>query len=1404
MATVQEPKTGRAESFVGDQIDRARRRIRAQDIGVAALGLVAGTLAFALGMVLLDRWLHLPDAARQVALFGYLAAAAIYIGVVLAAPFRREVNPYFAARRVERAVPGAKNSVVSWLDLHDEPLPASIRAAVSQKAAADMKRADLDEVVRDCRLPWLGSTAGGLFVAAFILLFLLRPNQFLSLLGRTFAPFDSAAIATQTTLNLIQPAGGDVTVPVNTPVDFRVEVLGRVPDPTTADAVRLRLRYNPADPISEEIPLSPSARDPREFVVRVPAARVQTGFVYQIVGGDAVTPEHRVQVRSSPLIESFEVVYHYRPYLRFRDQTVANPNIEGLRGTTVTLTARTNRTVRDGMLTFQPVRDGQSLPMPLTAVAVPDQPAAMRFQFVLTDDAKYTIKFHSVEDESNGEPIPYTIKVLSDHAPQVEVTHPAPDALPVNGTIAIEGKASDDYGLTAMRLCVQLIAGDKPTLLAPKPYRLGKSFKFDDGTYPRALDYKDFLPLDQLKTTLGAVVSLNAGQVIEYWLEAEDNYDNPKPNIGKSQVFRMTLAAAQPPEDKQAGEQKAGGDQAEHNQKQDKNLDDQNKAKKQAGEQGNQNGVSRDAQSAERSAENANQPGEPKPGEGDPQDDAKDQAVEKQARELQDKIDRARQKNGKGEAKDKPPPKAGEQPTNPAEPKGDKSEKPDSNPQGSSQNQSGNQQGEKGGAKGDPKSAQPQAGGDKGEGKSEGQPKPQTEPGEAKDTKPQPQPGGGQGAGQNQPQPPNAGQQPPDNKQHSPSGAGEKPPQSNANQADNKQPNGSPGEKPGEQSNPGEAKSQPKGGDANAGEKKDQPQPNAQPGEAKSGGTEGGQKAGTNGGKPGDSPSTGGTPGGNSQDSKAGQSNGNPPSQPANDSGNTKPTNTDRTPSEGPQKNPDSNTSPPKKEPGAGGEAGNKGQAGELPGSGPKKDPNNQKPNGPPDANDPGRQGTGSGKPGDTAPKGNKPEDAPNGEGKGGAPDAGQAKPRPAPAEATDKGQGKPSGEPTDNTPGQPGGTSGQGELRDAPKGGHAQPGEATTTKPKTDGTASAGQPSGNKSPEQPAGNDPKNGKGQTGPGQSKPNKNKTGGDEKGAGELGKLAEDLKSADPKTRKVAEEQLKELMKQTGNDPQARKALEDAIKAAGEGNTPGTKPGGDKPEPGGAKPNGQGEKGTKPGDAEGDPKNQQPKAGDGAKPGPGEPGTKPGQTTEKPGQTKQPGDRSDPKPDGNKPNGQPGGGGMGQPKPGTLDPNRDGTGVPGDNPRAANDKQPTLPNNSATGPAPDAKHTAKTGELQLEKFPKNPSKELLQDLGMTEDQYRQFLKDAAELQKKRQAEAANNLQRGSNSGSSAANSGAKRIQGTGDKKDPLERGGASPAPPEYRDGYKGFTEDVSKPAGGAKKE
>src|SRR5262249_29215086 len=135
MATVQEPvksSLSRYERFVQQELGRATRRVQLLDLGRAALGFVAVTLVFGLSMMLLDKWLNLPQLVRQLALFGYLTLAFTYVWLVLLRPLRRKVNPYYAAVQVEQTVPDAKNSLVNWLDLHNDDLPPGVLSAIGQ------------------------------------------------------------------------------------------------------------------------------------------------------------------------------------------------------------------------------------------------------------------------------------------------------------------------------------------------------------------------------------------------------------------------------------------------------------------------------------------------------------------------------------------------------------------------------------------------------------------------------------------------------------------------------------------------------------------------------------------------------------------------------------------------------------------------------------------------------------------------------------------------------------------------------------------------------------------------------------------------------------------------------------------------------------------------------------------------------------------------------------------------------------------------------------------------------------------------------------------------------------------------------------------------------------------------
>jgi hypothetical protein len=520
----------RHEAFVRAQLQQARQRIRLLDTTASLLGLAILTLVYGLAMILTDRAWELPALARQTAFGAYLVLAAAYVGYTLVRPWCRRLNPYYAAQHVEQTLPEAKNSIVSWLDLHEQPLPASIRAAVSTKAARDLAEADLESAFSARRNLWLTAGLFALLFGLFAQLVIGGP-QFFSLLRRAFSPFTEGRISTRTQLTLLQPEHGDVTVPVGRAVSFVAQVGGKVPSPNRPDALRLLYRYHAEDPYEEQR-LEPGDH-PGEWATILPAYQVHNGFWYKLAGGDAATPEYRVSVRSTPLLTDFEATYHYRPYLGWKDQTTREPNLKALRGTEVTLLARTNRNVRAGRLEL--IEQKQFL----NAERVAGEPQAMRFQWVLDQGGTYRITFTSDEDERNSDPLPFEIKVLPDLAPRVALTPPGQDAtLPLNGQLQLRGSANDDFGLAAVNLHMQV--GDKE--LPPLPYPKGGLPRQPDGSSPRNIDYQEAVALDQLALD---GKKLTVGTVLEYWLEATDHcdYPPPGPNVGKSERFKATLAA---------------------------------------------------------------------------------------------------------------------------------------------------------------------------------------------------------------------------------------------------------------------------------------------------------------------------------------------------------------------------------------------------------------------------------------------------------------------------------------------------------------------------------------------------------------------------------------------------------------------------------------------------------------------------------------------------------------------------------------------------------------------------------------------------------------------------------------------------------------------------------------------
>lgn len=596
MAAVLDKKDPAAKfgSQVDEQLRETTSRIRFHDATFGGLVLGAMVLVYATTMILLDRYLVLPEWVRQLSLAGFLLAAAGVAYLTIVRPLRRPINPLYAALQVERTIDDAKNSVVGYVDAREkDDLHPSVKAAMTNRAAKSIGKADINRAVDHRSLVYAGGVVVVFLLALVVLFFVFGLGQFGSLAGRTFVPFTSDAIATRTKLTLTKPEAGDLTVTAGQSVVIAVHVGGKIPDTNSPDRVRLLIRHNVADPNYEPVPLE-QGDDSRDWQIRVPEHLVQNGFWYKVAGGDAVTPEYRVTVRSLPLFTDFETTYEYPAYLRRASHTDRNPWLDAPRGTRVVLVARTNREVRDGRMQVEPGAER------IDGRPVAGKPDALRFELKLTQSGSYRLFFTSAAGERNADPPPYSIRVIEDAKPTVEITLPeGPESVqPANGQLKVDGTVGDDYGIVKVMLRMRVVneKGEVVRSLADKPYQGGKPFlREKDNTYPTDLLCKDSVDLAKVTDAKGQKVELKEGTLIEYWLEALDNCTEVKlpedaapwgvevGNVGKSPVKRLRLSAPETKEDEQAklDQQKAQRQQQEqaHNkQQQDKfNTEDRNR-----------------------------------------------------------------------------------------------------------------------------------------------------------------------------------------------------------------------------------------------------------------------------------------------------------------------------------------------------------------------------------------------------------------------------------------------------------------------------------------------------------------------------------------------------------------------------------------------------------------------------------------------------------------------------------------------------------------------------------------------------------------------------------------------------------------------------------------------------------
>jgi hypothetical protein len=556
-------KTGKkVEAFVEERIEDVRSLWRQRERTALALRFALVVAGYALGIALFDLATEGSDASAIVwtryLLFAAFLVSAAWTGTQFALSLRRTLNPYFVARHIEKTLPNAKNAVINWLDLKDEPMASAIRGSLSQQAASSLKQTDPEETVAAPR-GWLWGISLLLVSIGLIALLAWRPTQFGSLMQRAFVPFQGTQLATRVRIEMKNPAQGNVTLSDRENLEVAADIRGPTPSTNQPGAPMLHFRRNESEAFAS-LPLL--LENSGLWVCRLGREQLQSGITYRITAADAATPTYEVKVRPTPLATRFEITYTPRPYrnepqrrAEFPNEKYLLPRFQDYRGTKVTLIVHANVPVRQGHLEFE-ARDRQTPVVSFPMSPVPEEPNALSGEFTLDRSGELRILFVSRDGDTNADRQPNEVRVLGDEAPLAVLMKPGEDvSLPANGTLAVEGSARDDVGLASVDLHFKVGSTKLKTLPAAK---------IDAKETQLQCDFFEIIPLEQLTTATGEPYPLAKGQILEYWLEARDRCDVPGPQIGKSKAYKVRIVEPQSPKEQKEQRQQAQNEKKRH------------------------------------------------------------------------------------------------------------------------------------------------------------------------------------------------------------------------------------------------------------------------------------------------------------------------------------------------------------------------------------------------------------------------------------------------------------------------------------------------------------------------------------------------------------------------------------------------------------------------------------------------------------------------------------------------------------------------------------------------------------------------------------------------------------------------------------------------------------------------
>ena len=493
---------------VSSFLRRFTRRLKfLQGIEGLCLTAICTLLLFALGAGVFELKSYFPYAP-----LAYFIITAIVLLAVIGWTlfhFLRRLPQESAALYVEQKQPKLRNNLINSLQLYPQVVEgrnapgfsASMVLALLRVTRKQIAGLQIDELLDTRRLK-SGVRLLGFLAVPVSAMVLFNPFWVNGTISMLTHPLDHLP-PTQTNIEM-EPKG--IRVVRGTPVTIQAATSGALPESLQL-LTWTGIDERGAPTGMDKVPMENLGAG--KFSTKL--ARLEKTLRYRAVTGQFSSASYSAEAVDPPEIANVQLILYPPAYSGLGSVSVAEGNIEGLKGSTLRLDAVTTKEVVKAEIAMD---DGKKIPLKIDG-------RKLQANLVLFQAQSYRILVEDAQGFRNT-PISYELRIKPDGFPTVDLLRPTED-LEINGdeTLSLEYSARDDFGIGEIALVTKI--GDR-----------------EDKLVLQKDEAKRLILRDQYTWDLGKL-GLRDGEEAIFFLQVFDNDTISGPKIGTSRSVRLKL-----------------------------------------------------------------------------------------------------------------------------------------------------------------------------------------------------------------------------------------------------------------------------------------------------------------------------------------------------------------------------------------------------------------------------------------------------------------------------------------------------------------------------------------------------------------------------------------------------------------------------------------------------------------------------------------------------------------------------------------------------------------------------------------------------------------------------------------------------------------------------------------------